>query len=158
MYICKDCGKLYEDEEAEDVYATTRYYNLVAIDSCACGGELVRAKRCQRCDEFMPEDSFSLCDSCVEEYETLENALEIGTDYEEKVSLNGFFTSVFTKEEIESILLETFKAKDEKIKKNAIKQYCEDDYSYFMGLLIRNGKRENSLFERFENGLRKLQK
>lgn len=142
MYICKDCGKIYEDEEAEDVYATTRYYNLVEIDSCTCGGELVKAKRCQKCDEFMPEDSFSLCDSCVEEYETLENALEIGADYGEKVSLNGFFASAFTKEEIESILLETFKAKDEKIKKNAIKQYCEDDYSYFMGVVDKKWKEE----------------
>ena len=142
MYICEDCGKIYEDEEAEDVYATTGYYNLVNIEPCSCGGNLVKAKRCEKCDEFMPEDNLALCDSCIEEYETLENALEIGADYEEKVSLNGFFASAFTKEEIESILLETFKAKDEKIKKNAIKQYCEDDYSYFMGVVDKKWKEE----------------
>lgn len=140
MYICKDCGKIYEDEEAEDVYVTTSYYNLAEIVSCCCGGELVKAKRCEKCDEFMPEDNLALCDSCIEEYETLENALEIGADYEEKVSLNGFLTSEFTKEEIESILLEAFKAKDDKIKKDAIKQYCEDDYAYFMGVVNKKWK------------------
>jgi hypothetical protein len=145
MYICEDCGKIYEDEEAVSVeempYGEEHCglgkpmwdMNRAEVEACSCGGELVKAKKCEKCDEWMSDNSHSLCEDCANEYATLETVLAIGADWETKMSLNGFLCSVYSKEEIELILMDALTAKGEDFIKSEIKKYCDEDKDYFMG-------------------------
>lgn len=154
MYICKKCGKVYEDEEVEDVERETYDETLcgfgeplwkrinVDVEPCSCGSELVKAKECAKCGEWMPDEPCDICENCVAEYETLENVLEIGADYEENFKINGFWASVFDKEEIELILMDALTAREEAFRSKAVKNYCEDDYDYFKGVAEKKWREE----------------
>lgn len=138
MYICVDCGKIYEDEEVEtnvgleeynEGYYGTPSPKFLQVDECAsCGGNLEKAVECKKCGDFIASDKV-FCESCLSNYETLDNALEIGADYKTMISLNGLFAFAFTTKEIEDILLE--KLNESNNLKNIIKSYCEEDISYF---------------------------
>ena len=149
MYICTDCGKVFEDWEVEREDSTygeehcglgapiTRF---MRIDTeCSCGGEIVKAKECERCGEFTAEYN-DLCLNCYDEYKTLDSVLEIGAEWEENVSLNGFLLSAFTKEEIECVLL--YALKEHKNVKHFVDKYCEDDIEYFRGYAERKWNEE----------------
>lgn len=143
MHICEKCGKIYEDEDCLITeYDTLTERTTVEYEGCICGGALVPAKKCEKCDEWMPDNSHSLCEDCANEYATLDTVLEIGADWENKVSLNGFLTSIFGKEEIELILMDTLTAREEGFAKKAIKAYCEEDVEYFLGVVDKKWKEE----------------
>lgn len=152
MYICTDCGKVFEDweviTEVENPYGEehcglgvprTRF---IRIDTeCLCGGEIVKAKECERCGEFTAEYR-DLCFNCYDEYKTLDTVLEIGAEWECTVPLNGFLLSAFTKEDIEQILIDTLKNSEKEKLDKAIDKYCEEDIEYFRGYAERKWKEE----------------
>lgn len=129
MFICIDCGKTYEDYEVE----TTE---------CECGGELVEAYRCKKCYNWTPIHR-PICMDCLNEYKTVETMLEIGSDWEEQISLNGFLVSAFTKEDIERILTDALKSKKVDEIKKEVDKYCDDDIVYFMEVAERKCKEES---------------
>jgi hypothetical protein len=152
MYICINCGKIYEDYEVETteempygeehcglgapIWETKR---VVVDDECECGGEIVKAIPCENCDGWTSEGD-TLCRDCVDNYKTLGCALEIGADYECDLSLNGFLATAFSKEEIEMILLE--KVKESPNLDKIVKDYCEEDEEYFWGYAERKWNEE----------------
>lgn len=145
MYICEDCGKIYEDEEVETVDEMPygeRHCGLgkpiwdmsrVEVEACSCGGELVKAKKCEKCGDLMPDNCHDVCADCRDEYATLDTVLEMGDDYATNISLNGFLTSVYTKEEIELILIDTLKVRDKDFIESKVNEYCNFDIDYFWG-------------------------
>lgn len=154
MYICVDCGKTYEDYEVETVeelpYGEEHcglgkpLYNLkrtVIEDECDCGGEIVKAKPCEKCYSWTAENK-TFCLDCLNEHKTLDTMLEIGADWEEKISLNGFLMSAFTKEDIEQILIDTLKNGEKEKLDKAINKYCEDDMEYFWGVAEKKCREE----------------
>ena len=102
MKICERCNAVYTDEEAiveGYIYDDTAFGRVaIATDNhlcrCECGGELTEAKRCKICGEWIPEDSPDICDVCIEEHTTLDNALEYGAEATESVELNGFLAEL----------------------------------------------------------------
>lgn len=154
MYICKDCGKNYEDYEVESIeelpygeehcglgkplYPLKRTY----IESeCGCGGEIVKAKPCENCYSWTAEGR-DFCIDCLEEHKTIDTMLEIGADWEETISLNGFLASAFTKEDIEQILIDVLKNGEKGNLDKAINKYCEDDIEYFWGVAEKKCREE----------------
>ena len=145
MYICEDCGNIYEDEEVETVDEMPygeRHCGLgkpiwdmsrVEVENCSCGGELVKAKKCEKCGELMPDNSHEICAVCRDEYATLDTMIEIGADWQNKISLNGFLTSVFSAKDIELILIDELKGRKDDFVKKQIKEYCDFDIDYFWG-------------------------
>lgn len=154
MYICEDCGKIYEDEEVETVDEMPygeRHCGLgkpiwdmsrVEVEACSCGGELVKAKKCEKCGEWMPDNSHYVCANCRDEYATLDSMIEMGGECQNKIALNGFLTSVFSARDIELILIDTLKRRDDEFVNNTIKEYCDFDIDYFWEYADKKWKEE----------------
>lgn len=111
MKVCERCNRVYTDEEAiveGYIYDDTAFGRVaIATDhhlgKCECGGELTEAKRCRICGEWIPEDSLSICDVCLEDSTNLDNALEYGAEATESVELNGLLAAL-GKDTIEKVL------------------------------------------------------
>jgi hypothetical protein len=154
MYICEECGKKYEDNDVETLYNpnehlldgypdffNTRY---VAINvNCVCNGKIIKAKECKCCGDWISMDSvYDYCNECLDTYKTIDTMLEIGTDWEEKISLNGFLASAFTKEDIEQILLDCLKNTEKKKVEEAVEKYYNEDIECFRGYADKKWKEE----------------
>ena len=149
MYICDKCGKTIENK---DIKFDFEYWNLseescyskkvIHMRDCSCGGNYEEAKECEKCGKYIMESDRCICESCANDYRTLDMVLEIGSDWEEKLSLNGFLFSAFTKEEIELILIDTLKNNDKEKMESAIKDFCDYDLDNFWGYAEKKWKEE----------------
>lgn len=70
MYICTDCGAIYEAEN-RPYYIDHLPYGEGFVDykyyGCVCGGDLVQAAVCSICGEWKDADELSeggICDAC----------------------------------------------------------------------------------------------
>lgn len=69
MYICTDCGALYEAEHRPYFVDRLPYgegYIEHKFYSCTCGGDLVEAAICSACGEWKDAEELShgICDKC----------------------------------------------------------------------------------------------
>lgn len=99
MFICEDCGRL-----REDVGCYYEAHGELRANECDCGGVFVEAKECPSCGEYINPHGAGLCDNCLENEMTVENAIELGEYNRESVKLNGFYLSIMTLEQIEYII------------------------------------------------------
>ena len=155
MYICSDCGKVFEDEEVLNVEKNDRISGNVflcrpircgsycELEDCTCGGELEKAMPCENCGSWV-EDGNCLCKDCLEEYKTLDTALEIGGDWDDCVSLNGFLLYFYSREDIELILLDAIRNESVEKVKRAIEKYCNEDKDCFKECAERKWREEKS--------------
>jgi hypothetical protein len=148
--MCLKCGRLVEDDEVPVSYQTHGFTSIgdeyrEKIDGqCSCGGYFAEAHRCEVCfnwfasyDGEKPKNM--VCDICVEEQQTVANAIEIGMDDERKVSLNGFVVDALGEEKINEILIEWAK---QNIKDTDIRvfSYCRGDLPSFEEFVMaKNG-------------------
>ena len=96
-------------------------------------------KPCKMCGEPIDEDGLSVCEDCIANHITFENAYALGAEWSENVRINQFFTSVFNVERINHILCAVFKLLPDDEQKKHIENYCYDDLLYFSRWI--NGKR-----------------
>ena len=84
MYICRDCHRLYQEDELPIVREMHGFDYGPAeerIDTCRCGGDLTPAVECSECGIYIPEDEACLSDEkdwpylCAKCKEEEENAL-----------------------------------------------------------------------------------
>ncbi len=103
MKICTHCLSVFSESEVVNegyIYDDTPYGRFAlatdhTLSGCLeCGGELVEAKRCKICGEWIPEDTEDICEVCLENATTLENALEYGAEATETVEINGFIAEL----------------------------------------------------------------
>lgn len=147
MYICVECGHLFEDGEER----TSREYRgechgfpaYETISSCPmCGGDFENAKYCDNCDEWYAECDLSngYCFNCINSFKNdWQMCLKINDNIREPMELNSFLASVFDVSEIEQILLEKLKEKAS-IKPIDCSNYILGDVDFFASRLkkIRN--------------------
>lgn len=151
MVICEDCGAVLDEN---DLITSKSYvsdymggcYETYSV--CTCGGDVVEATQCEICGEYFRSDEMhdGICDECLEEEMTVENAIECGKDGSARldISLNGFLASVFSKEKIDEILTEELEKLINISDCNAnyvidrAEEWCREDASYFAGWLKRN--------------------
>lgn len=132
MLICEDCGRLYDEY---DVGCHREAHGEVRGDDCRCGGTLIEAGMCHICGDYINPTENDLCEDCIENGMTVENAIEIGEMNREEVELNGFFLSFMSQRDIEDIL-EAWVVENVKNGGEEIRKYIGDDMYYFEQFLI----------------------
>lgn len=134
MYICDKCGCTVEESEL-GTYREAHGEEITDY-SCGCGGELVEAKQCPICEKwFIADEIGAVCETCMKEYETVGEALDVGN--REKVSvdgINGFIAEVLTVEQINKILTKWVEENFTDHSKPVV-DYCENDKQYFCDYL-----------------------
>lgn len=98
MWICEKCNETYTDDCVGEETV------------CACGGELVRAKMCEGCGEWVDETE-PICKWCLDNLEDIDTMVRFGKDNKTTLKLNSFIVSHFDDNEIENILLSLIKYK-----------------------------------------------
>ena len=103
MLVCNRCGTLVEDNELG--YVTEMHGERHRNTVCRCGGEFIPATQCKLCGTWFDNTELhGVCEGCLEEYETVETAIEIGSYSTEMREINGFFADILTTEMINDIL------------------------------------------------------
>lgn len=150
MLICPYCGDLINEEDlGSDIENRGEFWgspcNVFIQEECKCGGNYEKAKKCELCEEyFYNECSYvEVCQKCLKKNCTLENAILFGAENEKEITINGFYSSVFTVNEINEILTKEYKQFIELMKdesKKEIKKYCLNDELDFSEFLVENEK------------------
>lgn len=141
MMICSICGHVIAEEDLPTYRQVHGYTDLRAITEDVvdyrcheCGrGEYETAIECQLCGcYFHSEDGIDVCECCLEEEETLENAVKIGAENTEDVEVNGFFVKLFGARRINEILERAAELAD----RASIAEYLYEDKRYFAGHVL----------------------
>lgn len=152
MKICADCRKLFEDDSVPKIVTDLGFETGVGWLSCpceseecdVCGGEIVDATKCAICDEwFYDTDNCRVCAECLRSNITLESAFALGDYNKDKVSINGFFASVFTPAQIEELCIKEWKAFQGLYSTRAeaeLKRYLFEDVTCFAAVLEDKAK------------------
>lgn len=137
MFICTECGRIYEE-----LRCSRESYGAVTPDECVCGGDIVEAKECEACGEYIPEDaSMSVCKWCIEEEMTVATAIKMGRHGKSEVKINGFFATVLTEQDIDEIL-EAFVEQHFLDKSKPVREYILEDPDYLEDWIINGGADE----------------
>ena len=141
MFVCKNCGELREElktikQHCGETTLGNQICEIIEDDTCDCGGKFVEATECKLCGEWFDNTELDgVCEVCLEEYETVGTALEIGNENPETVEgINGFAASVLTVEQINKILCKWVEENFVDHSKEVVK-YCEEDKFYFSDFL-----------------------
>lgn len=85
------------------------------------------AEVCACCGDYMSNDNYKVCESCLDKETTYDNAKAYGEDNKAEVEINGFYAHAFTAEQIERIL--DRELKNSLSENEAAERYCHE-YSY----------------------------
>lgn len=143
MFVCTNCGTL-----VEEVPTTTQCHGYSSLgqpfeetidDCCSCGGEFVEAEKCSICGKWFDDaDEYHVCECCMEEHETVKDAIELGEDDLVSVDgINGFVAKALSVEQINNILKRWVEENFVDRSKEVVK-YCESDESRFADYLYEN--------------------
>jgi hypothetical protein len=134
MLICNHCGCTVEESDLSIVKEPHGEEHIDYV--CSCGGDFVDAKQCPICENwFAEEETYSVCETCMKEYETVGEALDVGD--REKVSvdgINGFIAEVLSVEQINKVLTKWVEENFIDHSKPVV-EYCENDKQYFCDYL-----------------------
>lgn len=133
MLICESCGAVFE-------YPATKTDNDTGYveESCPeCGSEYItNAVKCQRCEEWVSEDSafgygnIVVCEDCLQEANgDLDLLYEATKDECEDFDLPVLFRTFFTDDEIREILMRELKACHEQIPRDTkafVRRYANE--------------------------------
>jgi RecJ-like exonuclease len=137
MYICEECGQLFESlPTCENAHYTMGgeflgREELTETDCPNCRGEIVEAKECPFCGQTYISENEEFCDDCFDEWATRENAFEMGGEDTTEIEINGFLASVFNETEVFDILVKVFDEMPDEIKRKHILNYCGEDKYLF---------------------------
>ena len=135
MFICNECGKIVERlPMGKQCHGHTSLGFAIeekVVEPCSCGGEFVEATECKVCgNHFDNSNLFGVCESCLEEHETVGEALKIGNINHEDVAINGFIAKVLSADQINYILRRWVEENFVDHSRDVVR-YCESDKSYF---------------------------
>ena len=146
MLVCNFCGAIKNEEDLKTYTQIHDYTDLQPLKervvdySCdECGrGDYVKATECKICGSwFDDEDLVGVCESCLEDEETFENAVKLGRENTESREINGFLASLFSAEKINDIL-EQYAEQHFTDHCTEIVHYCEEDKRFFADLIVEN--------------------
>lgn len=127
MYICDKCGELRDDFDLS-TYKEAHGEKLTDY-SCGCGGEFQDAVSCEVCGKYIKKGR-KVCDDCLEDYETVGVALEIGEESKVEVPINSFISEVLSESQINKILTKWVEENFTDHSK-AVKDFLHYDFSWF---------------------------
>lgn len=142
MLICNICGKVIEDYELNEITECHAHTCLgqsleeTIVECCECGGEFVEATECEVCGEwFDNSDLHGVCECCLDEFETVGNALAIGETDTINVEVNGFIANVLSTEQMNKILTKWVEENFVDGAREVVK-YCEADKQSFSEWIV----------------------
>lgn len=138
MYKCIECGHIFEEGE-QSVWKEDRgeYWGVPCSETMygcpICKGDYERSVRCEIChSEHLAEElKGGVCEECIEDYShDADMCKRIGAHSPDKIEINLFLATMFTKDEIEEILFEIVK-RDASHLKTDFKRFVETDEYWF---------------------------
>lgn len=116
MLICDRCGQVIAEEDLDLTHDRDYVNNGVGREcvrddefykECGCGGDWVDATECKVCGEWFNDEHYrKVCDDCLDENATFENAIKMGDEEycQHEVKINGYLANEFSTDQIEAIL------------------------------------------------------
>lgn len=152
MLICERCGDIVSLENApvgsQKLYIDGEHIATEHYLACRhCKGMLSEAKICPACKTIYITQEEDICEDCWDDAQTLDNCLEIGRGefMDEEVSINGFLATVYSKEDIERILIKDFKTNITLDKeKEYIYKYLDEDRDFLASWLAEKREKHNA--------------
>jgi hypothetical protein len=148
MYICEICGRLYDGDFGThyEHHGHSSYY-AEEVDNDAvcgtCGGEYVEATKCAVCGEwFYDEENLGVCECCLDNAKTYENACKIWADDTNSVEVKPILNCVFGERKINEILFAYLEANLADYEKE-IKDYINENIDYLADILKERKENEN---------------
>ena len=151
MYVCLDCGAVYEEQPTR----TERHGELdgnwyETFVECPCGGAIEKAVECAVCGEWYSNDDLTegVCDYCMHRNLNANNVEAFADTFEvEKCSfeVNAILEHVFSSEEVNEILMREFKQMLHTKRmmptrlEDSMKTYLQDDWANFLAELAEKG-------------------
>ena len=134
MLVCTHCGELKREEELK--YVTEPHGERHLDYNCRCGGEFIEATQCRVCGKWFDNSELDeVCEGCLDEYETVGMALEIGAENTTSVDgVNGAVAHLLGIEQINKILVKWCEENFTDHSKPIV-EYLEDDKGYFSDYL-----------------------
>lgn len=151
-YKCNHCGAFFSEAEIETAteyrgeFHGTNSYERVTVARCPeCGtvDDYEEVERCTICGELYVQDETDsdICPNCMMSHANIDFCYKVGKDCETEIEINGFLTSMFSKEQIEEILFRELKKADEIQKINCV-PFIEEDSSWFADKVIEEVENE----------------
>jgi len=149
MYKCLSCGRILDDEDLSTRRMRISDYaggTYVSLTTCPCGGDVVDVTACEGCDDYYEEDELheGFCEHCLTQCATLDNAIECGIEDRDVVRINSFLTYLFSREQIEEILIKAVHEREAAGEGMGISEkardYCLDDMDWFSSWLQKKCK------------------
>ena len=150
MYKCEHCGAFFDEPTMETLWeyrgecfgdASNERVSVCKCPECGTSGMITEAEVCVVCGKpyLWGETESSICPNCMMSHCNIDFCYDAGKTYNEDVELNGFLASMFSKEEIEEILLRELKKANETMPINCI-SFIQQDPSWFSDRVIEEVK------------------
>lgn len=115
MLKCSDCGKVFENDEAVEItethgMETPPYEKFYVCPNCR--GNVEKAKKCRICGEYDYEEDMldDVCTACIDKYaKDVDVCYKLGEKCRTPLYINGLTATVYSRDEIDKILLEHLK-------------------------------------------------
>lgn len=148
MYKCLHCGSVLKDEELSVIREQVGWFGECEEKfACPyCHQDVENAKQCKICGSYHFDENMNggVCDDCIEDKKNdIDLCFEIGKNCEESVSLNCFLLSMYSKEDIERILLEDLK-KENTYTRVDCKPFIDEDKEWFAEMMIKEVKKNEN--------------
>ena len=152
MLKCVECGHVFSEYEL-NIWEESRgeHFGIPCYEKTSgcpiCEGDYEDAVECDICGEnhLASELTGGVCEDCIKKYQhDVDMHFKIGENDTDKVELNCFLASVFTKEDIELILLNALKLRKEYAKKQVesdCERFIEYDREWFAERLAEEVKK-----------------
>lgn len=141
---CLSCGHIFESceraewEESRGEYWGTPCYE--AVDGCPiCGGDYEETKPCRLCgcECTYEETNDGVCFDCIDKYRYDDDmCARIGDSCTAFIELNGFLADMFSRAEIEEILLRELSNTKEALGKIDCSKFIDGDNDGFSDRLV----------------------
>ena len=135
-FKCHECGNIFESgEESRWIESHGEEMSGCPI----CGGSYDETKQCEICGAEHLDDELDggVCEECIEDYRyDIDMCRKLGDKSKEDISINGFFSSMYSAEEIEELIWRDM-LNTQKIKAVDCTPFIESDSGWFAENLVK---------------------
>ena len=140
---CTKCGEIMDSTDLAKDYTDGGYRGEPHLSCPYCGcDELDEVEQCSRCGKWVEGFDLShliygsvgneVCLDCLQDAaDDVRTVIDYGAKRTEDVEINGLWAYVYTKDEINDILMADFMKLPERMQKQYTQGFAECDYSDF---------------------------
>ena len=133
---CEKCGEIFANDEVAKDYCDGGYRGEPHESCPYCGcDDLIDVEQCSICGKWVERSygcmGHEVCEDCLLDNMDVRTVCDFGEQHPEDVEISGLFASVYSKEEINDILLADFMKLPEQKQMEFCKNFAEDDRNQF---------------------------